>query len=281
MGPFAGYQGTDGALPLEAEPRTLDSTRACESGEHVVKRILAAVGAALIAVLPLAGPAHSATTTTPTCFGRPATIVGTSGDDTLTGQSGVSDVIVGLGGNDTIIGGDFYEGDAIPGTAPDYICGGPGDDHIIGGPGNDHINGGSGNDYIKPGRGDDVANGNGGNDTLNDPSCADCDSRNDTFSGGTGEDTLYGGWGQDHLYGNAGNDTLVDTECDGPTMLSGGPGADYLESWSSSFDGWHSNLCSSVSDNINGGLDYDQSMTDQLDKVTNVENPFIVSRPAQ
>ena len=37
----------------------------------------------------------------PTCFGMPATIVGTEGDDELVGTPG-PDVIVGLDGNDDI-----------------------------------------------------------------------------------------------------------------------------------------------------------------------------------
>jgi hypothetical protein len=48
----------------------------------------------------------------PRCFGRPATIIGTPGDDVLLGRPG-SDVIVGLGGNDTVSGGRQI----------DYICG--------------------------------------------------------------------------------------------------------------------------------------------------------------
>jgi Ca2+-binding RTX toxin-like protein len=44
----------------------------------------------------------------PTCFGQPATIVGTDGPDTLIGQSGVADVIYGGGGDDGI-GGEHYD----------------------------------------------------------------------------------------------------------------------------------------------------------------------------
>jgi|SRR6266542_2113754 len=54
---------------------------------------------------------------TPFCLGKPATIVGTAGNDTLPGTSG-DDVIVALAGNGTVDGG--------PGN--DTICGGPGND---------------------------------------------------------------------------------------------------------------------------------------------------------
>jgi hemolysin type calcium-binding protein len=60
----------------------------------------------------------------PTCDGRIATIVGTSGNDVLKGTPG-RDVVVGLGGDDTIYG---YGQD-------DVICGGPGDDVIWAGAG--------------------------------------------------------------------------------------------------------------------------------------------------
>ena len=82
---------------------------------------------------------------TPTCFGQPATIVGTDGPDALIGQGGVSDVIYAGAGDDYISGGDFYGDDAIPGHAPDLLCGGPGEDRFAGSPGSDELNGGDGN----------------------------------------------------------------------------------------------------------------------------------------
>src|SRR4051794_39964361 len=50
-----------------------------------------------------------------TCFGKPATITGTEGDDMLVGTPG-DDVIVGLGGNDII----------EPQRGNDLVCGGEG-----------------------------------------------------------------------------------------------------------------------------------------------------------
>lgn len=70
-----------------------------------------------------------------TCRGEPVTILGSDGDDHLTGTQG-PDVIGGLGGDDTIdgLGGD------------DIICGDSGDDALHGGPGSDHCDGGGGTD---------------------------------------------------------------------------------------------------------------------------------------
>ncbi len=68
-----------------------------------------------------------------TCHGATATIVGTSGDDTLIGTPG-RDVIVGRAGDDRIrgLGGD------------DVLCGNVGADIIQGGPGDDRLYGGIG-----------------------------------------------------------------------------------------------------------------------------------------
>lgn len=82
---------------------------------------------------------------TSTCFGVPATIVGTNGNNRLKGTSR-DDVIVGLGGNDIINGKG----------GNDRICGGKGKDVIIGGRGNDFLDGGSGFDILSGGRGTDV-----------------------------------------------------------------------------------------------------------------------------
>ena len=76
--------------------------------------VLVATGAAWAGGSPLAAGAAEEV---PMCFGMPATIIGTSGDDTLTGTPG-DDVIVGLEGTDVI--------DA-PDGGTDRICAGPND----------------------------------------------------------------------------------------------------------------------------------------------------------
>jgi len=224
----------------------------------------------LPALILLGLPATSAQAATPLCFGKVPTIVGTEGADVLTGQSGVSDVIYGAGGDDRISGGEFYSDDAIPGAAPDLLCGGPGADTIGGSPGNDKINGGDGNDDITGELGADVMQGNAGDDGLYDESFADMDAANDILRGGTGHDEITTAWGVDKAYGDTGNDTITDTECS-TSYLYGGPGADRFESWSSSFEGWHSSYCASPKDYINGDADFDRATVSGTDSVSNVE----------
>jgi FtsP/CotA-like multicopper oxidase with cupredoxin domain len=106
---------------------------------------------------------------TPTCNGLVATIVGTPGDDVLTGGNG-ADVIQGLGGNDTITGAG-------------------GNDTLCGGDGNDTVNGNNGNDWVFGELGDDILSGGGGNDML------DGGDGNDALAGNNGNDTCDGGAG--------------------------------------------------------------------------------------
>jgi RTX calcium-binding nonapeptide repeat (4 copies) len=80
----------------------------------------------------------------PTCKGKPATIVGTSGNDVREGTSG-KDVMVGLGGNDKLSG--------LAGN--DTICGGSGKDALLGQKGKDTLKGGPGKDKLKGGPGKD------------------------------------------------------------------------------------------------------------------------------
>jgi Ca2+-binding RTX toxin-like protein len=90
------------------------------------------------------------------CAGVPATIVGTSGSNTLSGTPG-ADVIQGLGGSDNISSGG-------------------GNDRICGGTGNDTLSGGGGNDRLYGESGDDVLNGGPGTGDI-------CDGGTDTSSG--------------------------------------------------------------------------------------------------
>lgn len=121
-----------------------------------------------------------------TCFGKPATIIGTDGNNALNGTLG-NDVIVGLGGNDAINGGG---GD-------DFICGGDGNDVINAGAGNNKVDGGTGIDVINASVGNDILNGGVDNDALNS---------------GAGNDTLDGGPGFDILTGGPGSDTCINGE---------------------------------------------------------------------
>lgn len=125
----------------------------------------------------------------PRCAGKPATIVGTSGNDSLRGTSR-ADVIVGLGGNDKISG--------LAGN--DVICGGSGNDRVFGGNGSDKLYGQNGKDTLSGGSGNDTESGGAGNDKLSGS------SGSDKLSGGAGNDRLSGGAGNDKLSGGAGKD---------------------------------------------------------------------------
>lgn len=108
--------------------------------------------AGLALVAPLL-PAVPSSAVAGTCEGRPATHLGTSGDDVLTGTDG-DDVMVGLGGDDRIsglLGNDVICGD----EGTDRLAGFAGDDRILGGfdsdAGGDVIWPGAGNDYVDAG----------------------------------------------------------------------------------------------------------------------------------
>lgn len=85
------------------------------------------------------------------CRGEVATIVGTSGSDTLNGTKG-PDVIKGRGGDDEIVGR----------AKDDVICGGVGRDTIFGKGGDDVIRTGPGRDFVRPGSGNDTVDGKPG-----------------------------------------------------------------------------------------------------------------------
>jgi hypothetical protein len=97
------------------------------------------------------------------CLGRPVDIVGSRGDDELSGGRG-PDVFLGLGGDDEFQGS----------IGKDRACGGAGDDLLIAGPGDDRFDGGRGNDRVKGERGGDWVWGGPGRDRV---------------VGGPGEDT--------------------------------------------------------------------------------------------
>jgi len=92
-----------------------------------------------------------------TCYGWPATIVGTNGSEDKPGNPNVDDVIALLAGDDSSSGN----------TGNDIICGGDGDDSTLsGGNGNDIILGGNGNDTIMGQNDDDIIDGGPGTDTC-------------------------------------------------------------------------------------------------------------------
>jgi Ca2+-binding RTX toxin-like protein len=181
-------------------------------------------------------------------------IVGSSGNDTLTGNSLANDcpppdtlcvgpriepmganVLMGGPGNDTLDG----QG------GPDTFIGGAGTDTVdyssrtepinasIGGAAND---GGASDFDIASQRGDDITGdienvkGGSGDDTIIGNAAAnslDGGGGNDLIEGGGGADDLTGGSGDDTLRGGSGNDDLIGG--DGNDYLDGGPGNDNLD----------------------------------------------------
>jgi RTX calcium-binding nonapeptide repeat (4 copies) len=143
----------------------------------------------------------------PRCFGKKATIVGTTRADQIKGTAR-ADVIVGLGGSDVIkgLGGG------------DRICGGNGSDTMIGGDRGDALVGEAGNDTLSGGGGYDGLFGGAGNDTFNGgtsfdlasyffaPSAVQADLTAGTATGGEGTDTLTG---IEDLEGSRFDDTLT------------------------------------------------------------------------
>jgi Ca2+-binding RTX toxin-like protein len=142
----------------------------------------AALVAAVLLSLLAAGPALA----TPTCDGKPATIVSNAAK------------IVGT-------------------KAPDVIVAGPGNNQIYGEGGSDTICGGEGDDTIYGGRGSDTIDGEGGDDTIHG------ERGSDTIDGGEGSDRLFGDSGNDHVDGGAGDKDLVEGD-QGDDTLSGGAG---------------------------------------------------------
>jgi Ca2+-binding RTX toxin-like protein len=142
------------------------------------------IGIAIVCVLggSFALPALPAEAA-PRCFGKAATIVGTSRNDRLRGTRG-NDVIVGRGGHDLINSGG----------GKDRICGSGGDDVLLAGPSKDLLDGGPGSDFLAGGPGRDRVIGGSGEFNI--------------LRGNEGNDSLLGGVGFDILLGEAGNDRL-------------------------------------------------------------------------
>jgi uncharacterized repeat protein (TIGR01451 family) len=130
---------------------------------------------------------NSATATTrvigagsPTCAGRPATVVGTPGADLLVGSAG-NDVIFARAGSDRIR--SFGGRDLIcAGGGNDVVKSGGRSDQVRAGPGADRLFGGGGGDALRGGRGPDRLRGGRGADLL---------------AGGPGDDRCFGGPGRD------------------------------------------------------------------------------------
>jgi hypothetical protein len=110
----------------------------------------------------------------------PATLIGSAGNDRLTGN-GRADLISGGAGDDTVDAGGGN--DTLEGLAGnDNLTGSAGTDLILGGDGADQIWGGSGADTIRAGAGNDLCMGHDGNDLIYG------DAGTDALNGGAGHD---------------------------------------------------------------------------------------------
>jgi len=169
----------------------------------VLAGLLACAAAVAVALASAAGGAQ-AQEEGPSCFGAPATIVGTEGGDVIEGTP-QADVIVGLGGSDFInghAGGDRICGGpnpepSAPEVWPEQLYGGRGNDRISGGGGVDDIRGNNNTSgFAEPwGEGvhdDDILKGGPGFDSLEDDRSGDVDK-------------LYGGSTDDRLYASDGD----------------------------------------------------------------------------
>ena len=223
-----------------------------------MRKLLTVTTVCTLAVASVAWSAPSQAAT-PTCFGKPATIVGTDGDDEI--FFGPGDVVYAGAGNDGI--GALDESVAF--TA--YICGGPGADDIRGGRGADYVHGDGGNDHINGGYGgDDVLFGDAGDDFLTDMEDDDypddSDPGTDIMHGGAGDDLLITVSGSDKVYGDLGNDRIGDSTR-AKSYLYGGAGDDRITSVDS-----EAGSNPFVPDLVSGGKGYDTAYVHRDDIVT-------------
>ncbi len=173
------------------------------------------------------------------------TLVGTPGDDVLTGSGGRDnisgeagdDILSGRGGPDTLDGGEGD--DVLYGLGgPDTMSGGPGNDQLVGHGGPDVMDGGTGDDFLSGGGAPDTMYGGEGNDDMHGgggPDQMDGGPGNDILLGEGGPDTMHGGEGHDEIYGGGGPDTIYGDEGHdaiygggGPDVIDGGAGDDIL-----------------------------------------------------
>lgn len=190
---------------------------------------------AATAVLLMVAPALPRLGAAETCNGHEATIVGTEGNDTLTGTD-ERDVIVALGGDDSV---DANGGD-------DVVCDGPGRDGVRGGRGNDVVVVGDGEDALAGGRGPDTisfldqvpsvkvdlfnhksSTEGGETDRIRHFRHIIGSEGDDVLKGDRGDGVIVGRGGDDFIRGRRGNDRLFGKS--GTDSYQGGRGSDLCE----------------------------------------------------
>lgn len=184
-------------------------------------------------------------------FNDPNTFTGTTGNDTLVGNSAPNtfnmgsnfdnaDSIDGAGSTDTLnftSNGTLYSFTNLT-SVEQVILGDAATQITIGGNGvatggitmvvdGSSLSGGNALNFDGSAENDDSyfeVTGGGGNDTI---SGSDHNPTGDTLRGGDGDDTIYGEKGYDTIYGDGGNDTIYGGDHD--DTLYGGDGDDTLE----------------------------------------------------
>ncbi|HEV2757530.1 MAG TPA: calcium-binding protein [Actinomycetota bacterium] len=177
-----------------------------------------------------------------TCFGRPATIVGTDGEDRIKGTDGPDVIVGGDGADDISAGGGDDLVCAGPGQTQeydeewneyyyrgDYVDAGDGDDRIDGGPGPNELWSGEGDDYILgsdmrervlAGRGnDEIDIGDGGGSVW-------ADAGADSITTGAGDHEINAGRGADSIVAGPGDDEIFPAQ--GSDTVDAGEGVDML-----------------------------------------------------
>ena len=204
--------------------------------------------ATLVAALATTAQVAGADAPEVTCKGKPATYVGTNGDDHLTRGDfdlGKNPVVALRGGDDRLV----LRGDEATGKVT--LCGAGGRDLLVatkgadaasyvidGGPGADRIGddsdvdnsrigpleltGGSGDDEMFGADFGDRLNGGSGDDLM---LALDGDDR---IVGGSGDDSLFGDGGDDRSFGGDGDDRIESGG--GDDLGDGGDGADSCKS---------------------------------------------------
>lgn len=221
-------------------------------------------------------------------------ILGGSGDDSITNWGGY-DTVLGGDGNDTLRGSGWYEGGAGNDLIDFTAGGGPGAGNFNigdGGAGNDTLIGADlQNDWFFLSDGVDTIDGGtqeagfrdwisgehltegfyadmqagtatwglGNITTFSNIEGADGSDFNDTIDGSTADDSMTGGLGNDSLSGLDGNDTLEGQE--GDDTLSGGAGADSLLGG----DGADILTGGAGTDTLDGGADGDKFLLTGVD----------------
>lgn len=174
---------------------------------------------------------------------KPVSVIGGSGNDTITGGSA----------NDTLRGGDGKDS-LLGGSGVDLLYGDAGDDMLRSDAGNDKCFGGAGNDVMQGGTGNDNMDGGSGNDTVDyslrkTPVYAEIWLRNNSGDAVPASQPLAGAGGEGDE-GNREEDTYLSVE-----TLLGGSGGDHLSFLDDSQDSSVGNPLRRVLLQGNGGND--------------------------